>query len=639
MDRTSWIGVLVCLTLLFGWGWWNAKEAARIAAERPPAVADTADASTPAAAAAASAAAAAATPLESAPAPQAADAPTLEKSVLENDYIRLHLTNQGASIQTAEMKKHPRHLGDESEVITINENGVHGVGALSPAPKEFDTVNWAVVSKTAAAVAYEKTSPEGFTLRKTISLPGEGADPYEVRVELATTNPTAAPLSPGTRYLYAGSAAPLHLNEWSIQIGSYWMDKDGDFEYKTVDHFGGKKVMGIFGKDEIPFDRFPLKELHWAGVNDQFFTTIVKPGTLHEGEVWTSRFPVVVEGDKAVSQKKRMFASEAAVGLPGGTIAPGATETLTYDIYLGPKEFSRLKGLGDRRQRVMHYDEVPIFGWLFGWAIKPIASLLITGLVAIKGWVGGFGLAIILIPILIRLIIWPVYAKSARSMKRMSKLTPLMKDLKEKHSDNPQKMNEETMKLYRTYGINPLGGCLPMFIQLPVFLAFYRMLWSAVELRHESFLWVTDLAMPDTLFTLPIMGGIDINPLPILMGITSFIQIAITPKTGDKTQQMIFMMMPLIFIVICYNFAAALSLYWTTSNAFSILQTWLMNKMPEPELVKKAPSGKKGFMQRMQDQAAAAKEAKANGGMPSGPGSRTKMPGEKGDRHTKRKRR
>ncbi|NLT71030.1 MAG: membrane protein insertase YidC [Verrucomicrobiaceae bacterium] len=643
MDRTSWIGVLVCLTLLFVWGWWNTKEAARIAAERPAPVAP---APAPAAAeagtdpAGASPAVASETPDTPSPGTAAADpAPALETTILENDFIRLHLTNRGASVQKAEMKQHPRHLGDESQVITINANGTHGVATLSPAPKEFDTAHWTVASRSANSVTYEKTTPAGLSLRKTIHLPGEDADPYLIRVELATTNPTAAPLNPGTRYLYAGSAAPLHLNEWSIQIGSFWMDKDGDFTYETVDHFGGKKIMGVFGKDEIPFDRFPLKELHWAGVNDQFFTTIIQPATPYAGEVWTSRFPVVVEGDEAASLKKRMFAAETAVGLPSAEIAAGATETLAYDIYLGPKEFSRLKALGDRLERVMHYDEVPILGWLFGWAIKPIASLLITGLVMIKGWVGGYGLAIILITLLIRLLIWPVYAKSARSMKRMSKLTPLMKDIKEKYADNPQKMNEETMKLYRTYNINPLGGCLPMFIQLPVFLAFYRMLWSAVELRHESFLWVTDLSMPDTLFTIPVFGGIDINPLPILMGVTSFLQIAITPKTGDKTQQMIFMMMPLIFIFICYNFAAALSLYWTTSNAFSILQTWLMNKMPEPELVKKAASGKKGFMQRMQEQANAAQEAKKDRATPTGPGSRTKMPGEKGDRHTKKKRR
>ncbi len=634
MDRTSWIGVIVCLTLLFGWGWWNAKEAARIAAERPARAAEGSPAVDPTTRAnGKSSPVDPQTPSGPGVAVQAPGAPALEKAILENDFVRLNLTNQGASVQTAEMKKHPRHL-DKPDLIAINETATHGIGTLSSAPKEFDTVNWAVVSKTATSVTFEKPTSDGLKLKKTISLPGEGSDPYEIKITLVTENPTAAPLDPGTRYLYTGSAAPLHLNEWSIQIGSYWMARDGDFEYKTVDHFGGKKVFGVFGKDEIPFDRFPVKELHWAGVNDQFFTTIVKPDTAYEGEVWTSRFPVTVEGDEAASRKKRMFASEAALSLPKIVIQPGASASVSFDIYLGPKEFARLKKLGDRSERVMHYDEVPIFGWIFGWAIKPLASVLITGLVMLKGWVGGFGLAIILITILIRLLIWPVYAKSARSMKRMSKLTPLMKDIKEKYSDNPQKMNEETMKLYKTYGINPLGGCLPMFIQLPVFLAFYRMLWSAVELRHESFLWVTDLAMPDTLFTIP---GLDIpiHPLPILMGISSFIQIAITPKTGDKTQQMIFMMMPIIFIFICYNFAAALSLYWTVSNTFSILQTWLMNKLPEPELVKKAGSGKKGFMQRMQEQAEAAKQARGNA--PTGPGSRTKMPGEKGDRHEKGK--
>lgn len=174
-----------------------------------------------------------------------------------------------------------------------------------------------------------------------------------------------------------------------------------------------------------------------------------------------------------------------------------------------------------------------------------------------------------------------------------------------------------------------------MFIQLPVFLAFYRMLWSAVEVRHESFLWVDDLSMPDTMFMIPGLG-IPFNLLPILMGLTSFIQIAITPKTGDKTQQFIFMLMPFIFLVICYNFAAALSLYWTVSNAFSILQTWLMNKLPEPELKKRVDGGKKGFFQRLQEQAEAAQKARNSGGGPSAK-NRINLPGEKGARHTKGK--
>jgi YidC/Oxa1 family membrane protein insertase len=638
MDRTSWIGVLICLALLFTWGWWSTKEAAKLAAQREvekakaAAVAKTEKNSPAAAEKGAAAAAGATTTVATAP----AGAPKAETAVLENDHLRIHLTNEGAGIQRAEMKKHPRHLG-QSSLIAFNETASHPIAALSSGPKEFDNALWTVAAKNASEVAYETTTPDGLKWRKTIRLPGKDADPYEIGVALEVMNAGPAAVDLGTRYLYAGSAAPLHLNEWSMQIGSYWMGKDGDFDYKTVDHFGGKKILGLFGGSEKPHDQFSIKQLHWAGVNDQFFTTIVRPSAPYEGEVWIGRFPVVVENNEAESKKKRMFAAEAALSLPKENIAPGATTNADYGIYLGPKEYARLKALGDRRQRVMHYDEIPIFGWLFGWAIKPIASGLIWGLVHLKSVVGDYGLAIILITIFIRLLIWPVYAKSARTMKRMSKLTPLMQEIREKYSDNPQKMNEETMKLYRTYGINPLGGCLPMFIQLPVFLAFYRMLWSAVELRHESFLWVQDLAMPDTVYTIPGLN-IDLNPLPILMGITSFIQIAITPKTGDKTQQMIFMMMPFLFLFICYNFASALALYWTVSNTFSIFQTWVMNKLPEPELVKRANSGRKGFMQRMAEQAEAAQKAKAAGGsLPAGPGSRTKMPGEKGERHTKGK--
>lgn len=644
MDRTSWIGVLVCLALLFVWGWWNTKEAARLAAEEK---ARAAKAPAPAEATTAGEAAAASAGSVSAPAPaagssdSAADAssvaPAPVESFLENDFVRLHLTNRGAGIARAEMKKHPRLLGG-ADFISINENAAHPVGALSSGPKQIDAAPWTLASAGESEVVYETKSPDGLRWRKTIRLPAEAADPHEVVLLLEATNEGAAAVGLGDRFLYAGSAAPLHLNEWSMQIGSFWMDKDGALEYKTVDHFGGRKVLGLFGGSEKPHDRFAMEDMHWAGVNDQFFTTIARPSEPYEAEVWIGRFPVVVEGKEAESKKKRMFAAEAALSLPKKTLEPGASATVEYGVYLGPKEFARLRALGDRRHRVMHYDEVPIFGWLFGWAIKPIASVLIMGLVKIKGAVGDYGIAIILITILIRLLIWPVYAKSARTMKRMSKLTPLMKEIRDKYADNPQKMNEETMKLYRTYGINPLGGCLPMFIQLPVFLAFYRMLWSAVELRQESFLWVKDLSMPDTLFAIPGLG-IDFNLLPILMGATSFVQIAITPKTGDKTQQMVFLMMPFIFLVICYNFASALALYWTVSNVFSIAQTWIMNKLPEPELVKRPSGGKKGLMQRMAEQAEAAQRAKAAGGAaaPGGPGSRTKMPGEKGERHTKGK--
>jgi len=639
MDRTSWIGVIVCLVALFVWGWWSTKEAAKLAEERriaaeraaleaenePPgeeagekAGSESLQAGTPAGETSGDASSPAARPIE-----------TIE---LQGEALRLQLTNRGGSIETAQLLDHQRDLEGNTGAITINENARHGIGTLSLGPRQFDSTVWEIESRDDTSVTFATTTPEGLRVLKTYRMPDPDGDPYEIGLELAIRNDSGTPLQTGRRFLYAGCGSPLHLREWSMQIGFYW--KDGKkFRYKTVDHFGGRKVLGIFGKSLIPHDEFAVESLEWAGVNDQFFTTFIKPETPYPTTIWGSQFPVVVENDEEASRAKRMRAAEAGIGLPDIAMNPGDQSTLRYRIYLGPKEFARLSSFDDDRRAVMHYDQIPIFGWLFGWAIKPLASLLITSLVWVKGFVGSFGLAIIIVTVAIRLLIWPIYAKSARSMKRMSKLTPMMKEIREKHGDDPQKMNEETMKLYRTYNINPLGGCLPMFIQLPVFLAFYRMLWSAVELRHESFLWVDDLAMPDTLFIVP---GFDIpfNLLPILMGITSFIQIAMTPKTGDRTQQMIFMLMPFLFLFICYNFAAALSLYWTTSNAFSILQTWVMNKLPEPELKKSAKGNKKGFMQKLQEQAEAQQKARASGGSP---GDRTRLSSERGERHTKGK--
>lgn len=646
MDRTSWLGVIVCVTLLFVWGWWNAKETARQLAEQAEAArnAPPVEQVEPGSEKTDSGKKTETTPAGTSAAEVDPSAVAPEEVTLSNEVVTYHLTNKGASIQTVELKEHNRHLDPADGKITINRTSKNGIGALSPAPGQFDQSIWTVVSKDASQVTFATDTPDKLHIEKTYRLAADGTDPYEILLEISIRNDTGTPIQTGKRFLYAGAAGPLHLNEWSMQIGFYWMDGT-EFESKNVDHFGGKKVMGIFGKDKIPHDEFTVESVQWAGVNDQFFTTLIKPENPYAATLWASRYPVVVENNPEESEKKKMSAAEAALGLPDLAMNPGDKSTLQYRIYTGPKEYSRLASYDDERRRVMNYDQIPIFGWMFGWAIKPLASILIWGLVHLKGVVGGYGSAIILITILIRLLIWPVYAKSARSMKRMSKLTPKMQELREKYKDDPQRMNQETMKLYKTYGVNPLGGCLPMFIQLPVFLAFYRMLWSAVELRHESFLWVSDLSMPDTLFE---VFGIPINPLPILMACTTFVQMAITPKTGDKTQQMIFMLMPFIFLFICYNFAAALSLYWTTSNAFSILQTWLMNKLPEPELKKKAASGKKGFFERLQEQAEAQQKARAGGSggggggksssaSPMSPGSRTKLASEKGDRHTKSK--
>jgi YidC/Oxa1 family membrane protein insertase len=183
------------------------------------------------------------------------------------------------------------------------------------------------------------------------------------------------------------------------------------------------------------------------------------------------------------------------------------------------------------------------------------------------------------------------------------------------------------MKLYRQFGVNPMGGCLPMLVQIPIFFGFYSMLQYAVELRNQPFLWwVEDLSQPDTV---AYIMGLPLNILPILMAVTMVIQMQLTPKTGDKMQQRIFMLMPLIFFFFCYNFASALALYWTTQNIFSIGQTWLMQKLPEPELKTSKKAGKKSWAQKLAEKAEEAQKRQQGGGGgrgPKGPGGKPTKP-------------
>lgn len=642
MDRTAWFVVTLCVAGLFGWGWWTSKETAKQAAALEARRIEQAKNAPPQPAEVTPTPAEATTAAKPEPAAPAAAPAETREVVLKNDAIRVHFTNAGAGVSSAELLDHNRTLNPEDGFIVINGAGLHPIGALSEGPKKFDGTVWNISEESAEAVAFTTTTPEKLEITKrfTVPAPGASGEPHLIGMQVTVRNTGEQPVQTGGRYVYLGSASPLKLGELPHQTGFFFYD-GGKVSYKGVDHFQGRKFLGM-GSDPRESEELPIGETHWAGVTDQFFTTLLRPTEIHPGTLWASRFPIIFKGQEAASQKKQLHAVEAALGLPNVSLAAGEQRSFGYELYLGPKEFQRLKTLGNDRQLVMKYDDTPLFGAIFGWAIRPLASGLIWVLVKVKGMVASYGIAIILVTILIRLLIWPVYAKSTRTMKRMSKLTPMMNELREKYKDDQQKQSEEMMRLYRDYGVNPLGGCLPMFIQLPVFLAFYGMLWRAAELRHEGFLWVKDLSAPDTLFVIPGIG-LDFNLLPLVMAGTTFIQMAMTPKTGDKTQQMVFKFMPLMFLVLCYNFASALALYWTTQNIFSIFQTWLMNRLPEPELKKKKRppgGGGKSFLERMQDQARAAREQQSAGGQSQGNplADRTKIAGDKGDRHTKPKR-
>ncbi|MBL0732027.1 MAG: membrane protein insertase YidC [Desulfosarcina sp.] len=256
-----------------------------------------------------------------------------------------------------------------------------------------------------------------------------------------------------------------------------------------------------------------------------------------------------------------------------GSINSGEKHVSSFHLYFGPKRISILSGLG------YNLDKIVNFG-MFDFLAKPCLYVMNF----LYKFIPNYGFAIIILTILIKLILWPLGSKSYKSMSEMKKLQPLMTQIREKYKNDKQMMNQEIMGLYKTYKVNPLGGCLPMVVQIPIFFAFYRMLYQAIELRHAPFLfWINDLSAPDRLFhfnfTIPFMEppyGIPV--LTIIMGGTMFLQQKMSPPMGDPAQAKIMMFMPIVFTVIFINFSSGLVLYWLVNNILSISQQYYIQE-------------------------------------------------------------
>ena len=242
----------------------------------------------------------------------------------------------------------------------------------------------------------------------------------------------------------------------------------------------------------------------------------------------------------------------------------------TFVFYAGPKKQSYLWDLGMR--------DVMEFG-MWRWICYPIVWVLNL----FNDFIPNYGIAIILLTILVRVLFWPLTHKSTVGMKKMQELQPKMKAIQAQFKDNPQRLQQETWALYKAEKVNPMSSCLPMLVQIPVFIALFNVLRSAVELRYAPFLWIADLSEPEALFAswFP-FGGL--NLLPILMAVTTGLQSAFTPSSGDKSQQkMMMIFMPVMMLVMFYSFPSALSLYWFLSNLFSIVQMYLIRRSTKKE--------------------------------------------------------
>jgi YidC/Oxa1 family membrane protein insertase len=297
--------------------------------------------------------------------------------------------------------------------------------------------------------------------------------------------------------------------------------------------------------------------LDWVGYGNNYFLQALIPLEDRGYEV----VPRVLDAGKGLLQL--VYLTEPF------QIEPGKEKGFKLRLYTGPKELEHL-------EKAEHnlVDAVD-FGW-FTFLAKPALIVLKW----FNGYIHNYGVAIILLTILIKVVFWPLTQKSLKSMQAMKKIQPKIAQVREKYKDDREKLNQELMGLYKTYKVNPMGGCLPMVLQIPVFIALYNMLNAAVELRHEPFFWwINDLTAPDRLhigIEIPYLGGIPV--LTILMGVSMFVQQKMTPSSGDPRQEQVMLLMPLIFTVFFINFPAGLVLYWLVNNILSIVQQYWINR-------------------------------------------------------------
>ncbi|MBK5099762.1 MAG: membrane protein insertase YidC [Desulfobacteraceae bacterium] len=389
-------------------------------------------------------------------------------------------------------------------------------------------------------LVFRTVTPEGFSIDQIFRF---YPDEYRIDLKIEVFNQSGLP-DKGAFTAHLMALPPKEKTSYYSYVGLVLLLDDKLEEVKIKNASEEKIVRG---------------QVDWMAYEDDFFITAIIPEEVSKG-IFTGRLlsSGVLEG----------FFQPAAISL-----GPSQKVSSRYTLYLGPRDLGIMKQLGKGLDRAVN----------FGWT-DIIAKPLLYMLRFFNQYIKNYGVSIILLTILIKILFWPLTHKSYKSMGEMKKLQPRMAKMKEKYKDNKEQMNKEMMALYKTYKVNPMGGCLPMVIQIPVFFALFRILGNAIELRHAPFmLWINDLSAPDRLFNFPFQipymappSGIPV--LTLLMGASMFLQQKMTPTPGDPTQAKIMMFLPIIFTFMFINFPSGLVLYWFINNILSIGQQYRIQK-------------------------------------------------------------
>jgi YidC/Oxa1 family membrane protein insertase len=446
-------------------------------------------------------------------------------------------TSRGASLKSMTLKKYREQNTPAASHVVLGDNVDPSLLSFSTRATGFNlSDNTAFVSDTEVIklsgsetkqLTFNYISGQGFTIRKVYSF---GADSYSIKLETQVFNNSAAPMVGAIQQIMSYPAEPKVKDNRFDTAGSYLFADNALHADKIKDVAGSSKK----------YDKSVL----WAGFADKYFLSAI----------------LTEKNSIAAVELKKSPAGfmESIVSSPQMTVNPGQSVAVAHRLFVGPKDIDILKSQGN--SLVQSLD----LGWF-----TVLAKPLLYSLKFFNGYVGNYGVAIIIITIILKALFFPLTHKSYKSMKDMQKIQPKMAALKEKFKDDRDAMNKAVMELYRDHKVNPLGGCLPMVVQIPVFFALYKALMFSIELRHAPFFfWVTDLADKDPYYV-----------TPVIMGVTMFIQQKMTPSQMDPIQQKMMLALPVVFTFMFLSFPSGLVLYWLVNNVLTIGQQMYINKL------------------------------------------------------------
>ncbi|MDD5402966.1 MAG: membrane protein insertase YidC [Sulfuricella sp.] len=470
-----------------------------------------------------------------------------ERLHVSTDTLNVVIDTAGGDIRQLELLKHHDAedknknfvlLTDQKPHIYVAQSGLLGNGLPSHKTQYVAQATDYRLAEGARELRVTLTAPEtaGVKVEKIFTF---HRDSYVIDVEYKIHNGGTAAITPNAYYqLVRDESTPAGDPRFvKTYTGPAIYTDKGKFQ---------KVSFSDIEKDKASFEK--QSKDGWVAMLQHYFFSAWLPKEGSPREFYTRKL-----GDKLYA---------AGVILPVGSIAPGATGDISVPLYAGPQEQEKLSKLAPGLDLTVDY------GWL-----TVIATPLFWVLSMIHKGVGNWGVAIILLTVLIKLIFYPLSAKSYRSMAHMRVLGPKLQKLKEQYGDDRQRLHQAMMDLYKTEKVNPLGGCLPVVVQIPVFISLYWVLLASVEMRHAPFvLWIQDLSAADPYYV-----------LPIIMGITMLIQTRLNPTPPDPIQAKVMMVMPFAFSIFFFFFPAGLVLYWVVNNTLSIAQQWQITRGAERE--------------------------------------------------------